>query len=193
MGTGMPLLETERLNIRPFEAGDLQAAHNLFDFEDGAETGSLEERQRWLDWSIRNTRELEKLWQPPFGDRAIVRKSDGQLVGSVGLVAAFGPYSLLEGFPPAPHSRLTAEVGLFWQVLLSERGKGYATEAARAVIDFCFTHLMLARIVAVTTRQNQASAAVMERLNMRLLRNPLPEPEWFGVVGVLNAPDAPGV
>jgi RimJ/RimL family protein N-acetyltransferase len=47
------------------------------------------------------------------------------------------------------------------------RGKGYATEAARALMDYSFNVLSLHRIYADTTNENIASWRVMERLGMR--------------------------
>ena len=43
------------------------------------------------------------------------------------------------------------------------------------------------RLVATTERSNTASQAVMRRLGMSVEENPLPEPEWFQVVGWMEA------
>jgi RimJ/RimL family protein N-acetyltransferase len=60
-------------------------------------------------------------------------------------------------------------------------GRGYATEAARAVIDDAFARVGLVRIKAETMAANVRSRRVMERLGMRHadtrrtdLSNPLP-------------------
>ena len=45
-------------------------------------------------------------------------------------------------------------------------GCGYATEGARAALDFGFSRLALAEIVSFTALINQPSRAVMERLGM---------------------------
>ena len=50
---------------------------------------------------------------------------------------------------------------------------------------FAFTELSAARIVATTEHANLASQRVMQKLGMELRRNPLPEPPWLQVVGVL--------
>ena len=108
----------------------------------------------------------------------------------VGVVPSMGPFAQLPGFGGAigPPDRLRPEVGLYWAVAPEHRRNGYATEAARAVIDHGFAELGLARIVATTERDNPASIAVMRRLGMRVEQNPLPEPHWFQVVGWLDAP-----
>lgn len=47
--------------------------------------------------------------------------------------------------------------------------KGYATEAAEALVDFGFQQLRLARIYAECNAQNVASRRVMEKLGMRMV------------------------
>src|SRR3989338_3743909 len=47
-------------------------------------------------------------------------------------------------------------------------GKGYATEASRAVINFCFKKLKFRKVYADTTPDNVASQKVLEKLGFRL-------------------------
>lgn len=56
------------------------------------------------------------------------------------------------------------EVG--WRLARSAWGRGYATEAARAALDFGFRSLGLEEIVSFTAVGNIRSRAVMERLGM---------------------------
>ena len=58
-----------------------------------------------------------------------------------------------------------AEVG--WALNIGYRGKGYATEAARALISHGLEELHLHRIFADTTNINIASWKLMERLGIR--------------------------
>ena len=189
----IPVLETERLLIRPFALDDLEACHQLFDVEARTEVQSLAERKRWLEWSVMNYDELVKLDQPPYGDRAVVLRSTGQLVGSVGLVPYIAPFGLLPSFGDVAGSaaarRSTPEVGLFWALSFEGRGHGYATEAARALIDYAFSALNLRRIIATTDHANVASIAVMRRVGMRIEKNPYPDPPWLQVVGILENTD----
>ena len=46
-------------------------------------------------------------------------------------------------------------------------GRGYATEAARAVLRMAFEHYGLRRVVANLDARNDRSAALCERLGMR--------------------------
>ena len=57
-----------------------------------------------------------------------------------------------------------AEIG--WVFAPSSGGKGYATEAAAAVVDLAFTHYSCHRIAAKLDARNHASARLAERLGM---------------------------
>lgn len=191
--TEMPLLETERLWIRPLRRGDLQAVSQILDealgFTDGGsqELRGLRERQRWLEWTVRGYRELGQLFQPPYNDRAAVLKSSGEIIGVCGLVPSLGPFGQI-GLGGAAPGAMTPEVGLFYAVHPRWQRQGYALEAARALVHYAFEGMHLARVVATTSDDNPASRAVMHRLGMTLRRNPLPEPVWFQWVGVLHNP-----
>jgi RimJ/RimL family protein N-acetyltransferase len=194
----MPALETERLVIRAFAMDDLEAIHEILDLDLGwtspGRTGETarEERRAWLQWSVMNDVQLAALMQPPYGDRAVIRKEDGVLVGSCGFVPELKPFGLLPSFggEEDPSSWLTIpQVGLFYAFSTAYRGRGYATEAARAMAGYGFRVLRLRRIVATTDHDNEGSIGVMRRLGMRIERNPYPDPPWLQVCGVLDNPD----
>jgi RimJ/RimL family protein N-acetyltransferase len=186
----MPTLETTRLFIRPFSTDDLDAIHPILNACFGE--APLDERRLWLDWVTRNYVALGQLYQPPYGDRAIVLKETGELIGSVGFVPCLGPFQLLPSFRlnGEPESRLNqTEFGLFWAIAPEHQRKGYATESAQVMIDYAFKTINLHRIVATTEYDNLASQAVMRRLGMTIEQNPTPgDPPWFQVVGVLENP-----
>ena len=46
-------------------------------------------------------------------------------------------------------------------------GRGYATESARAMLDFGFTELKLHRVSAYCIAENTSSSRVLERVGMR--------------------------
>jgi RimJ/RimL family protein N-acetyltransferase len=58
-----------------------------------------------------------------------------------------------------------AELG--WVLDPAHTGHGYATEAARALLDHCFTTLRVRRVVATCFAANETSGRLMERLGMR--------------------------
>jgi [ribosomal protein S5]-alanine N-acetyltransferase len=192
----MPLLETERLLVRPFVDGDLPGLIAVLEI---AHTDGHAAAERYVRHGALNATVLAELGQPPYGDRAVVLRTTGELAGVVGLVPSLGPFDQLRPVDQLTPTRrrptgspLPAlqrpEVGLYYHVRRDLRRRGYATEAARAMIDFAFGQMRLARIVATTERDNIASQAVMRRLGMRIHENALGEPDWFQVVGIVVNP-----
>jgi len=99
----------------------------------------------------RNRRRIER---HGFGVWSIEAPAVAPFVGRVGM-------SVFEADVPfAP----CVEIG--WRLAFDHWGKGYATEAARAALDFGFATLALHEIVAFTVPANVRSRAVMERLGM---------------------------
>ena len=77
------------------------------------------------------------------------------LIGAVGMSRVSSP-----GLPFAP----AVEIG--WRLAPAYWRRGYAVEAARAVLDDAFGRLGLEEIVAFTVPANEGSRRVMERLGM---------------------------
>jgi RimJ/RimL family protein N-acetyltransferase len=78
----------------------------------------------------------------------VEEKQTGRFVGRV------GPW-LPSGWPGF-------EIG--WGIASGFRGKGYATEAARASIDWAFAHFEIEQIIHCIDRENVASQGVARRL-----------------------------
>jgi RimJ/RimL family protein N-acetyltransferase len=83
----------------------------------------------------------------------VIEKVTGEWVGRA------GPW-FPEGWPDR-------EVG--WMFLPSARGKGYATEAATACLNFVFETLGWERVIHVIDPRNTASQRVAERVGSRLI------------------------
>jgi [ribosomal protein S5]-alanine N-acetyltransferase len=179
-------LETERLIVRAFAAGDLDTYARLLEvsFDEPATPNTYRERLAYYE---AGERVLETLRQPPYGDRAMILKETGRLAGAVGFVPSLGPFGQLPFFGRTEAARFTPEVGLFWAVLPEHRRRGLASEAASAMVRFAFEDLNLQRVVATTEYDNAASIGVMRRIGMTVQRNPWPAPRWFQVVGILQA------
>ncbi len=90
-----------------------------------------------------------------FGMWAVEVRGVAEFVGFVGL----GVVRFEAHFTPC--------VEIAWRLAVAHQGRGYASEAARAALRFGIEHPALAQIVALTTRENHASRAVMERLGMQ--------------------------
>ena len=194
--TEMPTLITKHLIIRPFIMEDLEDIHQLLDIElKEDDTGSekmetLSERSEWLQWCVLNYKQLAKLNQPPYGDRAIVNKQTAQLIGSCGFVPCLNAFEQCPNFSYYEASRepgkYTAEFGLYYAILPNQQRHGFATEAAQELVNYAFNELHLKRIIATTSYDNSASMGVMRKLGMRVERNPRQEPPWLQVVGVIE-------
>jgi RimJ/RimL family protein N-acetyltransferase len=89
-----------------------------------------------------------------FAYWAVELPGEAPLIGAIGLTRV----NFQDAFGEA------VEIG--WRLALDYWGKGYATEAARAVIEDGFYRFDLPEIVAFTVPMNQRSRAVMERLGM---------------------------
>jgi RimJ/RimL family protein N-acetyltransferase len=190
----LPTLTTSRLTIRSLVAADLQDCNELFrsiGWTDPARTPEdiLSRRRSWLEWTTGNYRELERLHQPPLGERAVIDRASGRFLGLVGYVPAFEPFLRLPSFGGHATAGRTMELGLFWALHPTAQRQGHATEAATALIDHAFDVLAADRILATTQHDNRPSIAVMQRLGMRIDRYDRPHP-GLQVVGIRRAPDA---
>jgi ribosomal-protein-alanine N-acetyltransferase len=190
----VPIIETVRLLIRPFTMEDLRDVHELLDLEPAemGESGwSLADRLDWLAWTSLSYGQYSGLYQPPYGDRAVILRQTGELVGVAGYVPLLMPVGQLPWFQAHGLSGkgYYPEFGLFYHVRAAFRGQGLATEAAGALAGYAFKRLHIARIVATTAYDNLASQSVMKKLGMVVDTNPLPDPPWLQVVGVLQNPE----
>jgi ribosomal-protein-alanine N-acetyltransferase len=146
-----PELHTERLLLRPFSLADAPAVQALAGEKEIAATtltiphpyedGMAEE------WIGTHQEAFEKGESIIF---AVARLSDGALIGAVGL----------EINPQNVRGELGYWIGVpYWN-------QGYCTEAARAVVNYGFEQLGLARIHAAHFKRNLASGRVLQKLGM---------------------------
>jgi len=159
--TEMPVLTTERLSVRPLTSADFPAYRAL-------EPDIPDDRQHaTLAWRVAGYRELGALLQPPYGERAIALRDDDTLLGLCGLVPSFGPFGLLETWPRDPDEdrarRFLPAVGMYWMLDPAHRGRGYATEAAAALVAFAFSDPRVRLIRAHTLPTANASTRVLTK------------------------------
>src|SRR5688500_5119119 len=147
------LLTTERLLLRDFVPSDWVAV--LAYQQDPLYL-------RYNEWTSRTAEEVRDFIQMFLDQQrqyprikfqfAITLKSNGQLIGNCGI---------------RRESPETHEADIGYELDPKYWGKGYATEAARAVLQFGFTQLSLHRISAWCVADNIGSAHVLEKLGMR--------------------------
>ncbi len=101
-----------------------------------------------------------------YGLWAVERRDDGAFLGFAGLAVQ----TFEAPFTPC------VEVG--WRFAREFWGNGYATEAARAALEFGFTEAGLDEIVSLTSVGHEKSRAVMERLGMH--RDPADDFDYPG-------------
>lgn len=141
-------LRTERLVLRPVEPPDAEAFVDAWASE---EWSSL-----LLSRSMNRAEVMEMVRRRTSADDrtfvSLVIEHDGTVVGD--LLLHLQGTGLSEG-----------EIG--WTLLPQHAGRGYATEAARALLRLGFEHYGLRRITANLDARNDRSAALCERLGMR--------------------------
>lgn len=165
------MITTERLRLRPATTADvdfwvrLHADPEVHQFVGAYTPERAEIRLRAIEdsWATRG-----------YGLCVVESLATGEAIGRSGLNwwAEFGE----------------TEAG--WTFAREQWGKGYATEAARAVLDWGFTTLGLDQITAMIHHENHASIAVAERLGF----TPRREDEVLGkpcIVYALDRPEAP--
>ncbi|HEU4882182.1 MAG TPA: GNAT family protein [Longimicrobium sp.] len=148
------ILHTERLVLREFTADDWQPT---FAYENDPRYLRFYERDAVTERQCQALIYQFILWQgeQPRGKAqlAITLADTGQVIGNVGVRRETAAESLADmGFELSPEH---------W-------GRGYATEAARAMVDWGFGEWGLERIHAHCVSENVASARVLERVGMRL-------------------------
>jgi RimJ/RimL family protein N-acetyltransferase len=160
----MVALETQRLVLRELKFADVDAVQ---------EYASNPEVVRLMDWGPNTVEETRRFIRRAIDKRrikprtdftlAIVLRSEGKLIGGCGLCVSSSAnregwigYCLNRGF---------------W-------GKGYATEAAGALLRFGFEELKLHRVFATCVPLNVGSSNVMEKAGMTFEGN-LREHRWI--------------
>ncbi|MEH6367022.1 MULTISPECIES: GNAT family N-acetyltransferase [Pseudomonas] len=94
-----------------------------------------------------------------YGFWALQQKGSGQLIGFTGLNRV--------GFEASFSSATNPAVEIGWRLARKYWQQGYASEAARAALDFAFSQLQLAEVVAFTAEVNGPSIQLMQALGMQ--------------------------
>jgi RimJ/RimL family protein N-acetyltransferase len=147
-------VRTDRLVIRPAMADDVDPTWAF---------RRIPEVSEWLTRAIVDRDEYAEMFVDP--DRlasTLVVESDGAVIGDL-MLRIDSPWAQHEVADRARDRQ--AELG--WVIAPEHAGRGYATEAAAALLRICFDDLGLYRVTALCFADNVASWRIMERLGMR--------------------------
>jgi RimJ/RimL family protein N-acetyltransferase len=153
----VPVVETERLRLRPWRAAD--------DLPALAALNADAEVMRWVapnrplraDESAALLERIEDHWRAHgYGLWAVEPRADS--AGCIGFTGLAVPSFLPEVLP-------AVEVG--WRLDRAWWGRGLATEAAAASIAYGFETLGLRSVVSIIDAGNERSLRVAEKLGMR--------------------------
>ncbi len=147
------IFQTARLRARPMVLDDLEP---FVAYRADAEIARF---QTWSDFTLADGRALiaslegSTLGTPgEWYQIALEDRVSGGLVGDLAAkVSDSQPREMEVGFTLAP----------------AHQGKGYGTEALRALLDIAFGSLGMHRVIAVTDALNAPAAALLERVGMR--------------------------
>jgi RimJ/RimL family protein N-acetyltransferase len=164
MPTGVPQIETERLILR---------IPRIEDFDRYAEMLADEEAARHIGGTMVRVAAWRRFLQMPgawsvqgFAMFSVIDKRDGRWLGQC------GPWQP-EGWPGT-------EVG--WSFHPDAWGRGYATEAAVAAMDWAFEQLSWITIIHGIDPGNSASQNLARRLGSRILNRTEGVPPFEGTV-----------
>lgn len=147
-----PIIETERLILRPWKDEDIAPFAAL-----NADPIVMEFFPKLL--SYQETEDMVKRLKAHFeregwGLMATEIKETGEFIGMIGLNK------------PHYETPFTPCVEIGWRTKAESWNKGYATEGAKACLEFGFNYLNLNKIAAFTTETNKRSQRIMEKISM---------------------------
>lgn len=154
----MIFLESDRLLFREHESGDLEAYCAM---------EADPEVRRYVGGAPRTRKDAERKFRDVhlksasarLALRATILKAKGCYIGYCGLYPNFGPRGPVPG-----------EATLAFYLARAFWGRGLASEAGRAFVEYGFSRLHLARIVAAVQVDNAVSVRVMQKLGFSLAR-----------------------
>ncbi|QNK63642.1 GNAT family N-acetyltransferase [Pedobacter sp. PAMC26386] len=152
------LAETERLILRELLLTDKHGMYEL-DTDPLVHQYIYNQQIDSLDQAEEMIRFIRQQYaENGTGRLAIVNKDTNEFMGWAGLKLVRGTYNNYSNY---------YEVG--YRLIHKYWGKGYATEAAHASLDYGFTGLKIDKIYAMAAIENEASKNVLEKIGMRYI------------------------
>ncbi len=148
----IPRIETKRLILRGFEEKDLDAyAEMCSDHDVMRYIGTGITLSRVESW--RNMAMIMGHWYlRGYGLWAVEERQTGEMIGRIGCWE--------------PEGWVAFEVG--WMLRKASWGKGFATEAATAAMDYAFKNLHQSRVISLILPENLLSQRLALRLGEKL-------------------------
>jgi RimJ/RimL family protein N-acetyltransferase len=160
----IPTLTTPRLALRPPGAADLEhfvalgADPEVMRYIAGGKTQTSDEAAAWLDRILRAAREGFPGLPGLPGCRVVTTKGDNAWAGLAFLIPMNPRHAdAIEGGP-------YVEIG--YRLARACWGKGYATEAAAALVRYGFVNLNLPLITAIAQTRNVSSNRVIQKIGL---------------------------
>lgn len=147
-----PVIETERLILRPWRD------------EDVAHWAAMNADPRVMEFFPNTYTEEHANEMAAYLRARLEQDGYGWWIAQIKDGSRFGGNLALQKVPFEAHFTPAMEIG--WRLPVHAWGHGYATEGARALLDFAFSQLQCDEVVAMTARLNVRSQRVMERLQM---------------------------
>lgn len=152
MHAGSPTLKTERLRLRPWRLDDFEPMAEFLADDDAnryrLSGGGISREAAWSkvaefagQWTLRG-----------YGEFAVEERASGNLVGWCGLW----------------HPAILDEPEMVWSLFPAAQGKGYATEAAIAVMRWAANDVGLGPLFSFVHPDNHPSRRLAERLGARI-------------------------
>lgn len=157
-------LETSRLTLRPYVEGDFEAVHAM---------RSDPEVVRWLYGEVLSEDETRELLARRLDNLSLV--SEGDWMSAAAVERASGTTVGDLALHWVSERDRTAEIGFVFDPRC--QGRGFATEASGALLDWAFGSAGFHRVIGRTEARNAASARVLQKLGMRLEAH-FVENEW---------------
>jgi RimJ/RimL family protein N-acetyltransferase len=154
-------LRTERLLLRPLTEADV---HDVFAYQ------ALPDVVRFLPWPVRTLEESREHTVKRAGLTRLERDDDA-LILAIELVAEGTDDSrgvVIGDLSVFLSSAENAQIEIGWVLHPAYQHQGYASEAARALLDLAFGEIGAHRVSARLSPENAASVALCRRLGMRL-------------------------
>lgn len=152
--TALKPLRTDRLTLRPATPADAEAT---FAYR------RLDEIAEWLSELAPDLEAYRARFADP--DRlatTLLIEHENELIGDL-MVRVEDPWSQAE----VREAARGQQVELGWVLDPAHTGRGYATEAVRELLRYCFEDLEVHRVVALCFADNESSWRLMERVGMR--------------------------